>query len=81
MSSAPSTASAIASVDALNRPPGFVNLHPDVSINYQLNRWLSAMTPQALTDVAEHHDQFPTVGGGVGRSGLEAAGWLGGQAA
>ncbi len=52
-STAPSTAAAIASVDALNRPPRFVNLHPDVSINYQLNRWLSAMTPQALSDVAE----------------------------
>jgi len=37
MSIAPGTASAIASVDALNRPPGFVNLHPEVSINYQLN--------------------------------------------
>ncbi|HTQ22309.1 alpha/beta fold hydrolase [Mycobacterium sp.] len=64
MSIAPSTASAIASVDALNGPPGFVNLHPDGSINYQLNRWLSAMTPQALTDVAEvavgisNYDQF-----------------------
>jgi len=41
-----------------------VNLHLDVSINYQLNRWLSAMTSQALTDVAEaaarvsNYDQF-----------------------
>jgi len=39
--------------DVLDRPPGYHDLHPDVSMNFQLNRWLSWMTPQALPDVAE----------------------------
>ncbi len=38
--------------DVLDRPPGYHKLHPDVSVNFQLNRWLSWMTPQALQDVA-----------------------------
>jgi pimeloyl-ACP methyl ester carboxylesterase len=39
--------------DVLDRPSGYHQLHPDVSVNFQLNRWLGWMTPQALPDVAE----------------------------
>lgn len=39
--------------DVLDRSPGYHDLHPDVSLNFQLNRWLAWMTPQALPDVAE----------------------------
>jgi pimeloyl-ACP methyl ester carboxylesterase len=38
--------------DVLGRPPRYYKLHDDVSVNFQLNRWLSWMTPQAVTDVA-----------------------------
>jgi hypothetical protein len=38
--------------DVLDRPPGYHRLHPDTSVNFQLNRWLAWMTPQALPDVA-----------------------------
>jgi hypothetical protein len=38
--------------DVLDRPPGYRQLHPDVSVNFQLNRWLGWMTPQALPEVA-----------------------------
>jgi hypothetical protein len=38
--------------DVLDRPSGYHQLQPDVSVNFQLNRWLSWMTPQALSDVA-----------------------------
>ncbi len=38
-------------VDVLDRPPGYHDLHPDVSLNFQLNRWLAWMTAQALPDV------------------------------
>lgn len=41
-----------AAVDVLERASGFHKLHPDVSVNLELNRWLSWMTPQALPDVA-----------------------------
>ena len=37
--------------DVLDRQAGFYDLHPDVSLNFQLNRWLAWMTPQALSDV------------------------------
>src|SRR5262245_18358774 len=43
----------IAAPDILTRPFGYHALHPNVSINFQLNRWLSAMTPRAFGDVAE----------------------------
>jgi hypothetical protein len=33
--------------DVLDRPPRYHKLHDDVSVNFQLNRWLSWMTPQA----------------------------------
>src|SRR5207249_3843872 len=38
------------------------SLHPDTSLNYQLNRWLDGMTPEALTDVsavAERAHDYP----------------------
>jgi pimeloyl-ACP methyl ester carboxylesterase len=38
--------------DVLDRPPGYYQLHPNVSVNFQLNRWLGWMTPQALPEVA-----------------------------
>ena len=38
--------------DVLGKPPGFERLHPDVSINVQLNRWLGWMTGGARGDVA-----------------------------
>jgi alpha-beta hydrolase superfamily lysophospholipase len=43
---------AVAAPDVLERPSGYRQLYPDVSVNFQLNRWLSWMTPQALPDVA-----------------------------
>jgi pimeloyl-ACP methyl ester carboxylesterase len=42
-----------AAVDVLAQPSGYHDLHPDGSVNLELNRWLSWMTPQALPDVAE----------------------------
>jgi pimeloyl-ACP methyl ester carboxylesterase len=39
--------------DVLDRPPGYHQLHPNVSVNFQLNRWLAWMTPRAEQDVAE----------------------------
>jgi len=45
---------AAAAPDVLNRRPSYLDhLHPDVSLNFQLNRWLAWMTPQALPDVEE----------------------------
>jgi hypothetical protein len=38
--------------DVLDRPPGYHRLHPNVSVNFQLNRWLGWMTPPALPEVA-----------------------------
>jgi hypothetical protein len=38
--------------NVLDQPPGYRQLHPDVSVNFQLNRWLGWMTPQAVPDVA-----------------------------
>ena len=38
--------------DALDKPPAYHALHPNTSLNFQLNRWLAWMTPQALPDVA-----------------------------
>jgi hypothetical protein len=42
-----------AAFDVLDRPPGYFNLHPDISLNFQLNRWMAWMTPQALPDVTQ----------------------------
>jgi hypothetical protein len=42
----------VAAPDVLDRPPGYRQLYPDVSVNFQLNRWLGWMTPQALPDMA-----------------------------
>lgn len=39
--------------DVLDRLPGYYDLHPDISLNFQLNRWLAWMTPQALPDVMQ----------------------------
>jgi pimeloyl-ACP methyl ester carboxylesterase len=39
--------------NVLDQPPGYHQLHPNVSVNFQLNRWLGWMTPQALPDVAQ----------------------------
>ena len=33
--------------DVLDRPSRYHKLHDAVSVNFQLNRWLSWMTPQA----------------------------------
>jgi len=38
--------------DALDKPPAYHALHPNTSLNFQLNRWLAWMTPEALPDVA-----------------------------
>ena len=50
----------IAAPDVLTGPTGYHPLHPDVSVNFQLNRWLSAMTPRALADVAEVAARAPS---------------------
>ncbi len=39
--------------NVMERPPGYRTLHSDASVNYQLNRWLAQMTPQALPEVVE----------------------------
>lgn len=39
--------------NVLEKRPGFYALYPDVSVNFQLNRWLAWMTPEALPDVAK----------------------------
>lgn len=39
--------------DVLDRPPAYLRLHPDISLNFQVNRWLAWMTPAALPDVTE----------------------------
>ncbi len=38
--------------DVLTKPPRFERLHPNLSINFQLNRWLGWMTADAHDDVA-----------------------------
>jgi len=48
------------SFDPLARPLGYRWLHPDVGLNFQLNRWLAWMTPQSADDVAELAAQVET---------------------
>lgn len=38
--------------NVFDRPPAYRTLHTDVSLNFQLNRWLAWMTPDAVSDVA-----------------------------
>jgi hypothetical protein len=38
--------------DALDKPPAHHALHPNTSLNFQLNRWLAWMTAEALPDLA-----------------------------
>jgi hypothetical protein len=38
--------------DVLDRPAGSFDLHPDVSLSFQLNHWLAGTTSRALPDVA-----------------------------
>jgi len=50
--------------DVLNKPPAFRALHPNVSVNFQLNRWLNWMTPCAVQDVAAvaaHANDYPAL--------------------
>ena len=39
--------------DPLTRPSGYRSLHPDAGLNFQLNRWLAWMTPDALGAVTD----------------------------
>ena len=32
--------------DVLDKPPAYHDLHPNTSLNFQLNRWLAWMTPE-----------------------------------
>ena len=43
----------IGGLDVLDRPPGYRELYPEVSVNFQMNRWLGWMTPEALPDVTK----------------------------
>ena len=45
-------------------PIGYHHFHPDVSINFQCNRWVQWIGPSAideLTEMASHADTYPEV--------------------
>ncbi len=48
-----SAAPPAAAFDVLDRRPGYFNLHPGISLRFQLNRWLAWMTPQAAFTTAD----------------------------